>query len=978
MKNYLLKLLSVGLFAIVLLFASPQTLWASITHTATKNCQSTPCTVTGTGSFAATSRLVRWYATYNGSGGQGNDFYLSSNAPNMADIAISTSLVSGVNSGTFLLPATGSYFISINTALMGQGSYTIEYNLEPDCVVTPPTFNFGSRDAGSSGVNHTFTIALAGDNLDVTIGAISGTDNTHFVISGGTGTTLRMGGPASVNFTVRFEPGTSAGTFSSTITIVTSNASGLEVPDKTITVTGITKPLEPDIECVPSTTYSLDYIVSTSGTFSKSFKNVGNAPLQVSSISLNGNPGGVFSLVSNPAPVTVAPGSSIPVSIRFTPPAFEQIYTGSIVIVSNAPGEESKTCSFIAKAHHPEPKMEFYFDPPGSNVINYRDVEIGFTYTKAIRVRNSGDAPLTFSLNLIDPLDPDLSQWSEINEPDNVTIAAGAEQTFLQRFKPRAIGAYGFEMQALGTGGAGTYNETVNITLIGNGITPVPMDNVLVLDRSGSMDESAGARTKIDALQKAARLYYDLLRPDPGDGSGDQIALVKYNNSGSSYLTPLQPKNSANEPGVLDLLSEASITNSSRLKPSGGTCISCGMTQGADQLLASPDSRKQVMVVMTDGHENAGPGVTNTFLNDLETANPDLMIYSLGLGNDINEPLLQRITNAGNGGYHHVSEDLLGNNHFALEEFYFKIYSNASGADLIVDPTSGVNLASGNPVEVNRARIVSSDRYAVFMVLDDPALAGYYKLEFIDPHGTIIDPTSSVAGIPIQMLKRAGHTVYKIIFPDISQASSYVGDWVLRLSPTGKWRADSTRKEFKPYQVAGEWISPYQGVVPIGFGAAVKSDYKMAVQVSADHYKPGALVLLTAQLSDRGWPSTGGQIEITATRPDGTGSTFKLYDDGTHGDIEANDGTYSSTYNQTALKGSYRFFFNGKGINERGELVPRQATRYVSLFEETGPIKGDGKNCFPCWLYYAMLLLLLLILLVIIRCCRKQEKLFVR
>jgi hypothetical protein len=985
MKKSLLRKYWLNVITFIPLMCFSISSYASDNHPASKSgCFNPPCEVTGDGSFnISTTQTVRWSASRPFGSTGGDAFWLSQRGPNFAepgvDLLIDGNIPAGTSDAGEVTLSPGLWFISIRTAAMGEGSYNIEFNLTANCGVTPLTHSFGNLDAGSTGVNKSFAITLAGDLLDVVIGSISGTDNTHFVVSGGTGTTLRSSGPTSVNFTVRFEPGLTAGTFSSTITIVTTNPTGVSVPDKTITVTGTTVALVPNIDCVNSTTFQLDYLAVPSGTFGKSFKNEGNAPMTISSIALGSNPLGVFALNGAPSTANLPPMMSRTVSIRFTPPAMEQTYTGSIIISSNSPGEPTKECFFTAEAHHPEPNMVVSTVPDGNTTANYHDVEIGFTFTKAIKVRNTGDAPLNLTLNLVDASDPDLPEWSEINEPNNVPIAAGGEQIFLQRFKPRAQGTYTIEISANGTGGGGTYNRTDNVTLTGNGISPVPMDNVLVLDRSGSMSESAGSRTKIDALQKAGRLYYDLLRPDPGDGSGDQIGMVKYNSSVQSYLTPLQQKNTTNEPGVLDLLSEAATTDASRLQPSGGTCISCGMTDGANMLLASPDTRKQILVVMTDGKETAGPNITDAFLNDMETANPDMMIYSLGLGNDINEPLLQKITNAGTGGYHHVSEDLLGTNHFALEEFYFKIYANASGADLVVDPTEAINLSSGNPVEVNRATIVSSDRYALFMVLDDPALASYYNLEFIDPHGTVLDPSSNVGGIPIQILKRSGHTIYKIIFPDISQASTYVGDWVLRLSPTGKWKRDSVQtheKKHGNYNVPGEWIHPYQGVVPIGFGAAVKSDYNMNVAVTANNYEPGAQVLLTAQLSDRGWPSTGGQIEITATKPDASGNNFDLYDDGTHGDNQANDGTYSNTYNQTALEGSYRFFFNGKGINERGELVPRQATRYVSLFASVPPgddRPGGSKNCFPCWLYYVMLLLLLLILIMIIRCCRKKS-----
>lgn len=955
-------------FSCIIMLCYSLTVSASDLHGSTKSCPVTTCTTTGTGSFAiATAQTITWTANYFGSGTQGNDFYLSTSGPNMADIALSTNLSSGYNTGEYYL-TPGNYFISINTANMGPGNYSIEYNMVADCNVNPTTYNFGNHNEGSAGANQTFTISLAGDMLDVAIGAISGTDNAHFVVSGGTGTTLKSTGPTSVSFTVHFQPGTTAGTFSSNITIVTSNSS-VSVPDKTITVTGTTVALVPDINCITSGTFNLDYITTTSGTFNKSFKNDGNATMTIYSITLGTNPSGVFALNGAPNTTNLPAGASRAVSIRFTPPAFEQTYTGSIIITSNSPGESTKECTFTARAHHPEPNMIVTVVPDGGTIANYNDVEIGFTYTKGIKVSNTGDAPLALTLNLVDPTDPDLIQWSEINEPNSVTIASGSEQIFLQRFTPLAVGTYTFQIEALGSGGGGTYNSTDIVTLTGNGISPIPIDNVLVLDRSGSMADPAGSRTKIDALQKAARLYYDLLRPDPGDGSGDQIAMVKYNNTAQDYFTPLQLKNSTIEPLVLDLVSESAITDAARLQPSGGTCISCGMTNGANLLLASPDTRKQVMVVMTDGLETAGPGVS-TVLGGITSANPDIMMYSLGLGNAIDGPLLQSITNVGNG-YHQVSEDLLGTNHFALEEFYFKIYANASGADLIVDPTEAINLSSGHPVKVNSATIVSSDRYAMFMVLDDPNLNSYYKLAFIDPHGTVLDPTSNVGGIPIQILQRDGHTIYKIIFPDISQSHTYVGDWSLWLYPTGKWNPKESNRHDN-YQVSGEWIQPYMGYVPIGFGAAVKSDFNMNVAVTTSNYQPGAQVLLIAQLSDRGWPSTGGQITLTATRPDNSNTSFLLYDDGTHGDTNANDGSYSNIFNQTALEGSYRFFFDGKGINERGELVPRQATRYLGLYV---PPKDDGRNgdkpCLPCWVNWFMLLLLLLILIFIIRCCRK-------
>jgi hypothetical protein len=886
--------------------------------------------------------------------------------------------------------STGGALKDIATNLTGDVIAVGGTNL-PSAIISSSavtTNNFGTVLLGATPPARSFSVTKSGDPIPVTINSIT----PHAgCINCGAYTIAPTGAftvPGTIIVTLKTSgAGVTAGNKDATFDI-NATATGGTVNSLTFSVLANLIQPTPNPECTGGACATIlaeaDYtIAGAHADFTKIIHNAGTLAAQITSMTISSDPNNEYVIVSGGGAGSIPSLGNRSVVIRYTPIAGEHTSPAFLTVnFDNTLGGPSFiNCCINARAHHPEPNMVVSAVPHGGATVNYRDVEIGFTFTKAIKVSNIGDAPLNLDLNLVDPADPDLMQWSEINEPNGIIIAAGAEQIFLQRFKPLAVGSYTFEITALGTGGGGTYNSTSNVTLTGNGISPVPMDNVLVMDRSGSMADAAGSRTKIDALQKAARLYYDLLRTDPGDGSGDQIGMVKYNSSAQNYFTPLQLKSPAIEPTVLDLLSEAAITDAAKLQPNGGTCISCGMTDGANLLLASPDTRKQIMIVMTDGIQTAGPNVTDAFLTTMEAANPDMLIYSLGLGNDIDGALLGRITNAGTQGYHQVSEDLLGIRHFALEEFYFKIYANASGADLVVDPTFAINLSGGNAVEVDRAHIVSSDRSAMFMMLDDPALASYYTLEFIDPHGTVLDPTSSVGGIPIQILQRAGHTIYKIIFPDISQANNYVGDWVLRLNPTGKWKPGGgvqthDIKIHGNYQVPGEWIHPYQGVVPIGFGAAVKSDYNMQVSVAANNYQPGAEVLLSATLSDRGWPSVGGHIEIVATRPNNSDNNFLLYDDGTHSDANANDGVYSNRYNNTALEGNYRFFFDGRGINDRGELVPRQATRYVSLFApgtDGGNGPDDCKNCFPCWLYYVMLLLLLIILWLIIRCCRRMK-----
>jgi hypothetical protein len=941
------------------------------THTSTKDCTLSPCTTTGTGSFSiTTAQKVHWSANYLGWDNDPRSFYLSKIDAGHADLslAISTSLARGYNEGEYYLEP-GNYFISINTMYMGAGNYSIEYDRIANINLSETFHDFLNHDQGSSAIENQVTITLTEDFLDVSIDQIT-SNESHFTVTGFTPVVLKKNGPLSTDFRIKFTPGNNAGYFSGIITVVTSNPD-VSVPDKQVNVEGDVILLAPDINCSAtscgvSTVYSTaDGFANQETNFNVSFSNIGNKVLDVTDIYLSDNEGSVFSLNGVPNKSDLTAGSTRNVSIHFAPPAgTDQTYCGSITIISDSPGEEIHKCYFLARQHHPEPKM--YVE---SNLLDYREVEYGFTFTKAIHIKNTGDANLNLNLNFSNPADPDLDQWSENQTTNNFLMPPGGEQYYLQRFTPKITGIFDIQMKAQGTGGNGSYSEEIPITLRGSGTNPIPMDNILVIDRSGSMVEPAGSRIKIEALQKAAMLYHDLLRADNGDGNGDKLGFVKYNQSNEVYEL-LDFKNATTIPITQDNLSDQAISDLSRLKPDGTTSIGGALLTGADQLISSPDVRKQIMVLLSDGKENTPPYIESV-LSGIILANPDLKIYSVGLGNDINREALQSVTTVGKG-FYQVTSDLSGTSHFALEEFYFKIYANASGADLIIDPTEAVDISTLQTVIVNKAKVVSSDRYAVFMVLDDPVLSGLYNLEFVAPDGNVITPSSSIGSIPVQVMKQSGYSLYKIIFPDVSQSATYTGDWILRLIPNGKWNSEYGKKAGSRYEVNGEWIQPYRGLVPIGFGAAVKSDYNMDVEINFPSNEPGTNFFLSAKLTDRGWPSIGGSVYVEIARPDSRVDITQLFDDGTHNDSWAGDGIYTNNYSYTGLEGTYKLFFNGIGKNYRGELVPRQATRYIELAAFVSS-KGCPCVCCPAWLKYFIVIALVIIIILIFNFCRKMK-----
>ena len=584
-----------------------------------------------------------------------------------------------------------------------------------------------------------------------------------------------------------------------------------------------------------------------------------------------------------------------------------------------------------------------------NEVLNYGEVELGFAFAKALVLHNDGNASLTVSVDLATPGDPDLAHWSEITESPSVTLAPGEPPLVLrQTYEPQSLGSHSIELEV--TSNDSSAPATL-ITLVGSGDSPTPIDSLLVLDRSGSMSDLAGDRTKIEAMRDAVMLYTDLLRPAGGlVTAADGLGFVRYNDANSVYMSMTQITETVQDDIRNDELSDAAIGDLNRLRPDGTTGIGGAMLTGAGELGGPDPDRGKVMIVLTDGIENVAPFISEA-VDDLQANDPHIQTYSVGLGFDVEPAKLQSITNMGTEGYHQVVSTLSDTSLFDLETFYFKIFSSATGMDLVTDPTHIVNLASADPVVVDRARVISSDRSATFLVLDDPMMRQLYALEFVAPDGSVLVAGSTVGGIPIHEQTRNTYRIFRIVFPDPSQAETYVGDWTLTLVPRGTWTEVVGRNLAAESRFGyGGFMHPMQGQVPIGFAGAVASDYHLEVELAASEYLPGATLDIRAALTDRGWPAPDGSVTVTVTRPDGAVHVVDLADDGAHGDGDASDAVWGGSYAQTAVPGVYKLLFRSVGHNERGELAPRLAERYVTLAQlEPDPVDpGGGTQCRNC------------------------------
>lgn len=133
----------------------------------------------------------------------------------------------------------------------------------------------------------------------------------------------------------------------------------------------------------------------------------------------------------------------------------------------------------------------------------------------------------------------------------------------------------------------------VKVTLVGgSSVSGRPVDIMLVLDRSGSMEQEMGA------LKNAAKAFVDML-DDATDGTHDGV--ISYGNrigvvSFSSSATLDRPLTSN------ATLAKAAIDG---LSAGGSTNHAAGITTAQSQLGPSPNA--DIMIIFTDGNTTAGP-----------------------------------------------------------------------------------------------------------------------------------------------------------------------------------------------------------------------------------------------------------------------------------------------------------------------------------------------------------------------------------
>ena len=292
-------------------------------------------------------------------------------------------------------------------------------------------------------------------------------------------------------------------------------------------------------------------------------------------------------------------------------------------------------------------------------------------------------------------------------------------------------------------------------------ISGKPLDIVMVLDASGSMDdpmEKGGKTKRIEALKKAANGFIDTIAEQNAKISDEskqhKVAIVKfsgdmtnqvgngtYRKGGYTYNYSQTMKGltlCSKDKGAENLKSTVNT-----ISPAGSTRADYGL-ELADGQFSSDRARadaKKVVVFFTDGSPTSSSGfqasVANSAIKSAKSLkNKGSDIYTIGIfdGADPNAVPTARDTSNENKFMHAVSSnypdaesytsDMLGTR--AENANYYKSATNAAELEKIFEEISGSIIKAGYPTEVHdgygeheSGYITFTDRLGDFMQVDD-------------------------------------------------------------------------------------------------------------------------------------------------------------------------------------------------------------------------------------------------------------------
>lgn len=457
------------------------------------------------------------------------------------------------------------------------------------------------------------------------------------------------------------------------------------------------------------------------------------------------------------------------------------------------------------------------------SVLDVGRLEVGYGLDVAVTVRNDGDQPLS-----ITDVTTDGPQFTPVDT--TATVAPGDTTELRVRFAPEAAEHTSDSLVVENDADGQT-----NVLLRGRGVEPVRVEAALVLDRSGSMRQPAGAQSKMDTLARAADTFVDLMRANVGD----KLTVVAFDDDSTAVL-PLTEI--TDEPPNGRALAKQAIGT---VTPDGSTSIGAGLERARTQFDGPPgENTRRVLVVVSDGMENAPPYVmpeeNQPGIDPADYADFEIHTVGLGFGSEVDLTVLSHLAamsegGDGEGGSFHVTED----EWLVLQKFFIEIFADAAGQYVALDPEFTVGRGGTREIPVELGPPDHAVTAAVYW--DDPTRTLDVSLR--TPDGDLIDAVTATDDVR----RAAGdtYTLYEVDLPLASLGDAHAGTWEIVV--TGDRRAS--------------------GDTTFAASAIVDSDLGIECGVVRDGPAVGLPATVEATLTHFGRPVTATTATVELDRP---------------------------------------------------------------------------------------------------------------
>ena len=346
----------------------------------------------------------------------------------------------GVQSGSTDVPLSGTGVIPVNIS------------------ITPATVNFGSVAIGSSS-DQTITITNQSNSTGTLTGSVGTLLPPFSVVSGGGAISLTPGQSKSV--VVRFSP-TTAGPFSGTLSI-THNA-GNQTGPTNVSLSGTGTAAVTNISITPA---SVNFGNVTVGQTLDQTVTITNQTGSTGTLSGTvGNLSAPFSLVSGGGAISLTPGQSKSVVVRFSPTTAGP-FSGTLSITHNAGNQTSPTNVSLSGTGGPasSPTINISISPTS---IDFGSGAVGQIFDQTLTITNQTSSTGTLNGTVGNPSGP----FSLVSGGGAYSLPAGQSKSVVVRFSPTSTGPFSGTLPI--THNAGNQNSPANVPLIGTGITPIP------------------------------------------------------------------------------------------------------------------------------------------------------------------------------------------------------------------------------------------------------------------------------------------------------------------------------------------------------------------------------------------------------------------------------------------------------------------------------------------------------------------------